>query len=76
MTIQLNELNKSLQLQSSECKRSNEELEQFAFLLLHAVTRTVRMITTWNYYRKSMVIILDQKGHQYMYYATDGAKRE
>ena len=76
MSIQLNELNQSLQLQSTELKRSNEELEQFAFVASHDLQEPLRMITSFmELLQKKYSNQLDEKGHQYIYYATDGAKR-
>ena len=76
MTIKLNELNHSLQLQSTELKRSNEELEQFAFVASHDLQEPLRMITSFmDLLARKYGNLLDEKGHKYIYYATDGAVR-
>lgn len=76
MTMKLNELNKSLQLQSFELKRSNEELEQFAFVASHDLQEPLRMITSFmDLLQRKYGNLLDEKGHQYIHFATDGALR-
>ncbi|MBC5841890.1 PAS domain S-box protein [Flavobacterium sp. F-380] len=76
MTIKLNELNQSLQLQSFELKRSNEELEQFAFVASHDLQEPLRMITSFmDLLQRKYGDLLDEKGHKYIHYATDGAIR-
>lgn len=66
---QLEELNKQL-------KHSNKELEQFAYVASHDLQEPLRMVTGFlsqleSKYRDK----LDQKAHQYIYFAKDGAKR-
>src|SRR5690606_22952692 len=66
---QLEELNKKLEL-------SNKELEQFAYVASHDLQEPLRMVSSFlsqleNKYRDK----LDQKAHQYIYFAVDGANR-
>src|SRR5690606_18188906 len=66
---QLEELNKKLEL-------SNKELEQFAYVASHDLQEPLRMVSSFlsqleNKYRDK----LDQKAHQYIYFAVDGAQR-
>jgi len=76
MTAQLNELNDSLQLHATELERSNEELEQFAFVASHDLQEPLRMISSFmDLLKRKYGHLLDEKGHQYIYFATDGAKR-
>ena len=76
MTTQLNELNKSLQQYAKELERSNEELEQFAFVASHDLQEPLRMISSFmDLLKRKYGHLIDEKGHQYIYFATDGAKR-
>ncbi len=70
------ELNQSLNEQALELKRSNEELEQFAFVASHDLQEPLRMITSFlDQLKRKYADRLDEKGQQYIYFATDGAKR-
>ena len=76
MTIQLSELNHDLQKNAIELKRSNEELEQFAFVASHDLQEPLRMISSFmDLLKRKYGNLLDEKGHQYIHFATDGAKR-
>ena len=76
MTLQLNELNQSLQKYTLELERSNEELEQFAFVASHDLQEPLRMISSFlDQLQRKYGDQLDQKAHQYIHFATDGAKR-
>ncbi len=76
MTLQLSELNQSLQKYTLELERSNEELEQFAFVASHDLQEPLRMISSFlDQLKRKYGDQLDQKAHQYIYFATDGAKR-
>jgi len=76
MTVQLSELNKDLQQQTLELKRSNDELEQFAFVASHDLQEPLRMISSFmDLLKRKYGDQLDDKGNQYIYFATDGAKR-
>jgi PAS domain S-box-containing protein len=59
-----------------ELKRSNEELEQFAFVASHDLQEPLRMISSFmDLLQRKYGTQLDQKGLQYIHFATDGAKR-
>ena len=76
MTIQLSELNNSLKQYTSELERSNEELEQFAYVASHDLQEPLRMISSFmDLLQRKYGDLLDEKGHQYINFATDGAKR-
>lgn len=73
---ELLEFNESLKIHSKELERSNEELEQFAFITSHDLQEPLRMITGFmDQLKRKYADQLDEKGLQYIYYATDGAKR-
>lgn len=66
---QLEELNKQLE-------HSNKELEQFAYVASHDLQEPLRMVSSFlsqleTKYRDK----LDQKAHQYIHFAVDGANR-
>ncbi|MEX0684990.1 MAG: PAS domain S-box protein [Balneolales bacterium] len=73
---QLLALNKSLQSYSKELERSNEELEQFAFITSHDLQEPLRMISSFmDQLKRKYKDQLDDKALQYIHFATDGAKR-
>lgn len=70
------ELNQSLHEQATELKRSNEDLEQFAFITSHDLQEPLRMISGFmDQLKRKYADRLDEKGLQYIHFATDGAKR-
>jgi light-regulated signal transduction histidine kinase (bacteriophytochrome) len=76
LTLQLNELNQNLKLHSEELERSNEELEQFAFVASHDLQEPLRMISSFmELLKRKYGDLLDEKGHQYIDFATDGSQR-
>ena len=76
MELQLSELNQELQQYTIELERSNEELEQFAFVTSHDLQEPLRMISSFmDLLKRKYGDKLDEKGHQYIHFATDGAKR-
>ncbi|WP_163381276.1 PAS domain S-box protein [Cyclobacterium sp. SYSU L10401] len=73
---QLLELNKSLKQYALELELTNEQLEQFAFIASHDLQEPLRMISSFmDQLKRKYGDRLDEKGHQYIHYATDGAKR-
>jgi len=59
-----------------ELERSNEELEQFAFVASHDLQTPLRMISSFmDLLDRKYGHLIDEKGHQYIHYATDGAKK-
>lgn len=76
MELQLSELNQSLQQYTHELERSNQELEQFAFVTSHDLQEPLRMISSFmDLLQRKYGEHLDEKAHKYIYFATDGAKR-
>lgn len=70
------EINQKLEAQTKELQRSNEELEQFAFITSHDLQEPLRMITSFmDQLKRKYADQLDDKALQYIHYATDGAKR-
>lgn len=75
--ISLEVKNKELLKQYTlELERSNEELEQFAFVASHDLQEPLRMISSFmDLLQRKYGEQLDEKGHQYIHFAMDGAKR-
>lgn len=73
---ELQELNKILKKNIKELQISNEQLEQFAFIASHDLQEPLRMISSFlNQIERKYRDQLDDKAHQYIHFATDGAKR-
>lgn len=73
---ELFQLNASLNNYAKELERSNEELEQFAFITSHDLQEPLRMISSFmDQLKRKYSHKLDDKALQYIYFATDGAKR-
>lgn len=74
--VKLQEANESLKKYAHDLELSNEQLEQFAFIASHDLQEPLRMITSFmNQLERKYGDVLDQKAHEYIYFATDGAKR-
>jgi PAS domain S-box-containing protein len=74
--LELIRLNDSLKSYTLNLERSNEELEQFAFITSHDLQEPLRMITSFmELLKRKYEGQLDEKALEYIYYATDGAKR-
>jgi len=72
----MKELNRTLEKRRKELEISNAELEQFAFVASHDLQEPLRMITSFlAQLERKYYDVLDEKGHQYIHFATDGAKR-
>ncbi|HSI76373.1 MAG TPA: PAS domain S-box protein [Lunatimonas sp.] len=72
----LKELNQTLQNYAHELEITNEQLEQFAFIASHDLQEPLRMISSFlEQLRRKYGNLLDEKGLQYIHFATDGAKR-
>ncbi|WP_209331116.1 PAS domain S-box protein [Lunatimonas salinarum] len=74
--IELREVNERLVKYARELEISNEQLEHFAFITSHDLQEPLRMITSFlNQLQKKYQHQLDEKAHQYIYFAVDGARR-
>lgn len=70
------ELNESLKRHTEKLEKTNEQLEQFAFIASHDLQEPLRMVTNFlEQLRRKYENQLDDKAKQYIFYATDGAKR-
>jgi len=72
----LKKLNNQLLKYTNELVRSNEELEQFAYVASHDLQEPLRMITSFlSQLEKKYSDQLDEKAHTYIDFAVDGASR-
>ncbi|WP_209331884.1 PAS domain S-box protein [Lunatimonas salinarum] len=74
--LKLQELNRSLEKRTHDLEVMNADLEQFAFIVSHDLQEPLRMISSFmEQLKKKYGDQLDEKAHQYIGFATDGAKR-
>jgi PAS domain S-box-containing protein len=61
---------------NEELLRSNKDLESFAYAASHDLQEPLRMVTYFTQLlEKNYKDVLDEKGHEYIHFASDGAKR-
>ena len=70
------EIEKKLQEYAQELERSNEELQQFAYVASHDLQEPLRMITSYlQLLERQYRDLFDETANEFIQFAVDGAKR-
>ncbi|HET6877779.1 MAG TPA: ATP-binding protein [Jatrophihabitans sp.] len=70
------EIQEELRRQGEELERSNSDLQQFAYVASHDLSEPLRKVSNFcQLLERQYADQLDDRAHQYIFFAVDGAKR-
>jgi signal transduction histidine kinase len=70
------DMTERLQTSQTELQRSNKALEEYAYVASHDLSEPLRMVSSFlQLLERKYAPRLDEKAHEYIHFAVDGAKR-
>jgi signal transduction histidine kinase len=74
--VEREKVQKELRFALKDLERSNQNLEQFAYVASHDLQEPLRMVSSYcELLRDRYESLLDEKGRKYVFFAVDGASR-
>jgi len=74
--LRMQQLHQELTQHAKELARSNEELEQFAYVASHDLQEPLRMVTGFlTLFKRKYYNVVDDKGKDYLYFALEGSQQ-
>jgi len=74
--LRMQQLHQELTQHAKELARSNEELEQFAYVASHDLQEPLRMVTGFlTQFKRKYYNVVDDKGKDYLYFALEGSQQ-
>jgi len=74
--LRMQQLHQELTQHAKELARSNEELEQFAYVASHDLQEPLRMVTGFlTQFKRKYYNVVDDKGKDYLHFALEGSQQ-